>query len=265
MVQDAKTYTRQYDIGTNTLSDTIADFMMDIMNDGYKGEIAIFDSQEYYGYNGFKEKVAPAAGNRTTVITMGPKDPNANPPTLEDDQKGLEHQLGGITLSITDKDGQVKKSANAVLNQFHEVIRAQNASKDNALVFQVGDKSNQAIKVGLTDMRSQALALRGQNGDTVNIATQANANAAIEVLDNALAKALDQQTSIGAVQSRLAYTADNLTVASTNCLASESAIRDADMAKEMTAYTRDNVLLQAAQAMLSQANNQASSVLSLLQ
>lgn len=265
LVQDAKTYTRQYDIGTNTLSDTIADFMMDIMNDGYKGEIAIFDSQEYYGYNGFKEKVAPAAGNRTTVITMGPKDPNANPPTIEDYQKGLEHQLGGITLSITDKDGQVKKSANAVLNQFHEVIRAQNASKDNALVFQVGDKSNQAIKVGLTDMRSQALALRGQNGDTVNIATQANANAAIEVLDNALAKALDQQTSIGAVQSRLAYTADNLTVASTNCLASESAIRDADMAKEMTAYTRDNVLLQAAQAMLSQANNQASSVLSLLQ
>ena len=152
-----------------------------------------------------------------------------------------------------------------MLNQFHEVIRAQNASKDNALVFQVGDKSNQAIKVGLTDMRSQALALRGQNGDTVNIATQANANAAIEVLDNALAKALDQQTSIGAVQSRLAYTADNLTVASTNCLASESAIRDADMAKEMAAYTRDNVLLQAAQAMLSQANNQASSVLSLLQ
>ena len=266
LVQDGKTYTRQYKVGTDTMAEIISHkFGNDIDADGYKGNLSVLDSQEYYGYNGFGDKVAPPANNRTTVITMGVQNLNDSPPPLNDDEKGLEYQLGGIAISITDKDGQVKRSANAVLNQFREVVRAQNKSEDNAIVLQTGDRSNQSIKIGLTDMRSQALALRGMDGGTVSIATQAKANAAMEVLDNALSKALDQQTAIGAVQSRLIYTSNNLTVASTNVTASESAIRDADMAKEMTAYTRDNVLLQASQAMLSQANNQSSSVLSLLQ
>ena len=85
------------------------------------------------------------------------------------------------------------------------------------------------------------------------------------VLDNAVQKALDQQTTIGSVQSRLSYTSSNLTTASENVQASESTIRDADMAKEMTEYTKNNVLLQAAQSMLAQANQSSSSVLSLLQ
>ena len=67
------------------------------------------------------------------------------------------------------------------------------------------------------------------------------------------------------IQSRLAYTSSNLTTASENVQASESTIRDADMAKEMTEYTKNNVLLQAAQSMLAQANQSSSSVLSLLQ
>ena len=266
LVQDGKTYTRQYQVGTDTMAEIISHkFGNDIDADGYKGNLAVLDSQEYYGYNGFGDKVAPPANNRTTVITMGIDNIGANPPTLRDDEKGLEHQLGGIAISITDKDGQVKQSANAVLNQFREVIRAQDKSEDHAIVLQTGDRSNQSLKIGLTDMRSQALGLRGQNGDTVSIATQAKANAAMEVLDNALSKALDQQTAIGAVQSRLSYTSANLVTASTNVQASESTIRDADMAKEMTAYTKANVLTQAAQSMLAQANQQTSGVLSLLQ
>lgn len=266
LVQDGKTYTRQYKVGTDTMAEIISHkFGNDIDADGYKGNLSVLDSQEYYGYNGFGDKVAPPANNRTTVITMGVQNLNDSPPPLNDDEKGLEYQLGGIAISITDKDGQVKRSANAVLNQFREVIRAQDKSEDHAIVLQTGDRSNQSIKIGLTDMRSQALALRGKNGDTVSIATQAKANAAMEVLDNALSKALDQQTAIGAVQSRLSYTSANLVTASTNVQASESTLRDADMAKEMTAYTRANVLTQAAQAMLAQANQQSSGVLSLLQ
>ena len=126
-------------------------------------------------------------------------------------------------------------------------------------------KSNQAIKVGLTDMRAEALGLQAKDGTTLNISTKDYANAAINVLDNAVQKALDQQTTIGAVQSRLEYTSSNLTTASENVQSSESTIRDADMAKEMTNYTKNNVLMQAAQAMLSQANQSSSSVLSLLQ
>ena len=71
--------------------------------------------------------------------------------------------------------------------------------------------------------------------------------------------------AIGAVQTRLGYTGKNLTIASENVQASESTIRDADMAKEMTSYTKHNVLTQAAQSMLAQANQNSSMVLSLLQ
>ena len=78
-------------------------------------------------------------------------------------------------------------------------------------------------------------------------------------------KALKQQTTIGSVESRMDFTVANLTISSESTQATESVIRDADMAKEMTAYTKHNVLAQASQSMLAQANQSSSSVLSLLQ
>ena len=178
---------------------------------------------------------------------------------------GVGKSVGGITFSITDTQGNINKSANAVLDAFSETVRAQDNSQDNSMNFQIGTRANQAIRVGMTDMRAQALGLQGSDGATLNISTRDKANAAINVLDNAIAKALDQQTTIGAVQSRLNYTSQNLTTASENVQASESTIRDADMAKAMTNYTKNNVLMQAAQAMLAQANQSSSGVLSLLQ
>ena len=185
--------------------------------------------------------------------------------TIEASGTGVKNQVSGITISVTNTQGQVQKSANAVLDNFSESIRAQNKSDDNAINLQVGTKANQSIRVGLTDMRAEALGLQSSSGATLQIGTQQQANAAVNVLDNAVQKALDQQTTIGSVQSRLSYTASNLTTASENVQASESTIRDADMAKEMTEYTKNNVLLQAAQSMLAQANQSSSSVLSLLQ
>jgi len=178
---------------------------------------------------------------------------------------GVSGQVSGVTLSVSNTKGAVQKSVNAALDNFSESIRAQNKSKDNAITLQVGTKANQSIRVGLTDMRAEALGLQSSNGETLNVSTQKNANAAINVLDNALQKALDQQTTIGSIESRLEYTSTNLTTSSQNVQASESTIRDADMAKEMTNYTKNNVLLQAAQSMLAQANQSSSSVLSLLQ
>ena len=177
----------------------------------------------------------------------------------------VKNQISGITISVTNTKGAVQKSANAVLDNFSESIRAQNKSTDNAMVLQVGTKANQSIKVGLTDMRAEALGLQSSSGANIQIGTQQQANAAISVLDNAVAKALDQQTTIGSIESRLEYTSANLTTASENVQSSESTIRDANMAKEMTEYTKNNVLMQAAQSMLAQANQSSSSVLSLLQ
>ena len=185
--------------------------------------------------------------------------------TIKAKDGGVTGQISGLTFSVTNTKGQVQKSANAVLDNFSESIRAQNTSDDNAISLQVGTKANQSIRVGLTDMRAEALGLQSSTGATLQIGTQEKANAAINVLDNAVQTALDQQTTIGSVESRLSYTSSNLTTASENVQASESTIRDADMAKEMTEYTKNNVLLQAAQSMLAQANQSSSSVLSLLQ
>ena len=203
------------------------------------------------GIDAAGDKVDTASGEKGISITAN--------------DSGIAGQISGFNISVRDSKGNVKKSANAALDAFGETIRAQNKSADNALTFQVGSNANQSIKVGLTDMRAEALGLKGADGTTLNISTQTKANAAVNVLDNALQKALDQQTTLGSVQSRLEYTSSNLTTSSTNVQSAESTIRDADMAKEMTAYTKNNVLMQAAQSMLAQANQSSSSVLSLLQ
>ena len=136
---------------------------------------------------------------------------------------------------------------------------------DTGFRFQVGTKANQQIKAAFSDIHAQALGLLSDEGETVQLTTRANAKRALTIFDNALQKVLDQQTTIGAIQSRLNYTAQNLTTAQENVTSSESTLRDADMAKEMTEYTKANVLTQAAQSMLAQANQSSSSVLSLLQ
>ena len=208
-------------------------------------------SSSTVGIDAAGDKVDTASGEKGISITAN--------------KEGIGGQISGLNISITDSKGNVKKSANAALDAFSETVRAQNESQDNAINLQVGASANQSIKVGLTDMRAEALGLKGADGTTLNISTQGKANAAINVLDNAIQKALDQQTTIGSVESRLEYTSSNLTTASENVQASESTIRDADMAKEMTNYTKNNVLLQAAQSMLAQANQSSSNVLSLLQ
>ena len=178
---------------------------------------------------------------------------------------GVNNQISGLTISILDQDGNVKKAANAALDQFKQYQRAENETGDMSLNFHIGSEANVAIKVGMTDMRSEALGLKGSDGTRIDVFTKEHANSAINVIENALTKALDQQTTIGAIEARLEYTSTNLTTSSENVQAAESTIRDADMAKEMTNYTKSNVLLQAAQAMLAQANQNSSAVLSLLQ
>ena len=178
---------------------------------------------------------------------------------------GLEGQISGLSISVSDSEGNVKKATNTALDAFKTTIYAANETADGSVSFQVGAAANQAIKVGLMDMRSEALGLKGRDGTTIQVTTRTAANAAVAAFDNAINKALDQQTTIGAISARLDYTASNLTTSSENVQAAESTIRDADMAKEMTEYTKNNVLLQAAQSMLAQANQNSSAVLSLLQ
>ncbi len=176
----------------------------------------------------------------------------------------LSTQIAGFAISILDSEGHVKKSANAALDKFKQYQRAETQTGDQALSFQVGADANFATKFALSDMRSRALGLKGEDGSIISISTKEDANAAINVLDNVLTKVLDEQSHIGSALSRLEYTATNLTTAYTNDQASESVIRDADMATEMAGYLKYNVLTQASQAMLAQANQNPMDVLALL-
>ena len=180
-------------------------------------------------------------------------------------QPGLDGQIAGLTIRVEDSQGNPKKSINRIMDNFTETIRAQDPSPDNAMTFQVGTKANQSIRLGFTDMRSYALGLSSKEGKAIDISSQASANAAISAFDNAVEKVLAQQTTLGAVTSRMDYTNANIVTASENVTASQSTISDADMAKEMTSFTKNNILTQAAQSMLAQANQSSSSVLSLLQ
>jgi flagellin len=100
---------------------------------------------------------------------------------------------------------------------------------------------------------------------TGGIQTQADASSAITSIDNAINTVSGERSKLGAYQNRLEHTINNLDVSSENLTAAESRIRDVDMAKEMTEYTKNNILSQAAQAMLAQANQQPQGILQLLQ
>ena len=243
-VQDGKTYTSSRDVGSETLGSAISKLTTGALTVNTTNSSKI-------GLDGNSNTVYTASGESAVTITAK--------------SGGIDGQIAGFTMYITDNKGNVNKSANASLDAFSESIRAQNKSEDNSIVLQIGTKAAQSINVGLTDMKATALGLQGKDGSTLSVGNQDKANAAINALDAAIQKALDQQTSIGAAESRLEYTQANLTTASENVTSAESVIRDADMAKEMTNYTKNNVLLQAAQSMLSQANQSSSNVLSLLQ
>ena len=101
--------------------------------------------------------------------------------------------------------------------------------------------------------------------NAADVTTRENATSSISIIDNAIEYALGEATYMGAYLQQLEYMESNVTTQEENTQAAESTMRDADMAKEMTEYTKQNVLSQAAQSMLAQANQNLSSVLSLLQ
>ena len=184
--------------------------------------------------------------------------------TIKAKTAGKDGAIAGFTIGITDSKGQEKKSVNNVFNEFTETIEPRNVVSDSSLYAQTSADANRGMKISLGDMRAEALGLRGRDGTVLSVTTKEGANAAMNVLDNALSRALDQQTTVGAMSSRLDYTISNLTVQSENLTDAKSTILDADMAKEMLAYTKENVLMQAAMAMLAQNNQNAAWFLSLL-
>ena len=129
---------------------------------------------------------------------------------------------------------------------------------------QVGANASQSMTIEIGDMRAEALSITNDEGKGLSIETAEDANKAITAFDAALNAVSSQRANLGAVQNRLEYTISNLDNTAENLTSAESTLRDVDMAKEMMEYSKNNILNQAAQAMISQANQQPQNVLQLL-
>ncbi|ARK29431.1 flagellin [Halalkalibacter krulwichiae] len=131
---------------------------------------------------------------------------------------------------------------------------------NNALAFQIGPNTNQNVMIDVAELNTVRLGI-----EEGSVTTQSEANKAIFALDQAIQTVSSIRSKLGATQNRMEHTINNLQVTHENLTASESRIRDADMALEMTEFTRNNILNQSATAMLAQANQLPQGVLQLLQ
>ncbi|AAD35840.1 flagellin [Thermotoga maritima MSB8] len=161
-------------------------------------------------------------------------------------------------LSINDFGGALPK--NEVVDS--AVVRVEAIyTSASQLIFQIGANEGHNMVAGIDDMSAAAL---GLTTVSLDVTTQDAAERAIMVVDAAIHRVSTARAALGAVQNRLEHTISNLGVAAENLTAAESRIRDADMAKEMMEFTKQQILLQSSMAMLAQSNTLPQNVLQLM-
>lgn len=178
----------------------------------------------------------------------------------------LANQAANGTYDSTDR-AKIQLEVNELVGEISNIAQTVNFNgidllkQDDTVNFQIGSDANTTISIDLKAMTTTALNITNLS---VSGADATNANAAITAVKSAISTVSTQRASFGAVQNRLEHTVNNLGVMVENLSASESRIRDADMATEMTAFTKNQILVQAGTAMLAQANSAPQSVLKLL-
>ncbi len=173
----------------------------------------------------------------------------------------METGLSVETGTVTTTNG-VNTWAKAASTTIGLKSRSTAGSSKGGLVLQIGDTSDSynQLRVSISDMHTKSLGIAG-----VDISNQDSAADAIDAIKKAINKVSDVRGTLGATQNRLDHTINNLSVMTENIQDAESTIRDTDVAEEMMAYTKNNILIQSAQAMLAQANQVPQGVLQLLQ
>ena len=183
---------------------------------------------------------------------------NADITAVNDPKEQAKVQELLKSVSVTGS-GITGKTGN---NDFAATAGTTTDPKGKALTLQIGDTSadfNQ-MSVSVGDMHTEALGIKD-----IDISNQVGAKAAVDQIKAAINSVSSTRGDLGAIQNRLEHTINNLSVTAENMTAAESRIRDVDMANEMMAYTKNNILVQSSQAMLAQANQIPQGVLQLLQ
>jgi flagellin len=166
-----------------------------------------------------------------------------------------------ITLNSTGTTGTAAAASTAL-----KALTLTSAAGSSAAQIVVGSNAtaNETISIAFGDMRATALDSNLGTMTKTSLNTVATAKAFTINIDNAIKNVSTQRSNLGAYQNRLEHTISNLSTSSENTTAAESRIRDVNMAKEMSTFSKNNILSQAAQAMLAQANQQPQQVLQLL-
>ena len=227
-------------IGTASNTSTVAKSDTVTLDSGAVTTAAKTDRVAYYDKDGNKIS-ENALANYFTANAAGTNGTKLKDATLYDEFRNKITTIGNTDVTATkDQVGSLKLSLHVGADA----------------------TSNNKIELNLDAMSAKGL---GVNGIRVDGATSDNADAAIETIKEAIQKVSTQRSALGAVQNRLEHTISNLDNVVENTTSAESAIRDTDMATEMVKYSNNNILSQAGQAMLAQANQSNQGVLSLLQ
>ena len=172
---------------------------------------------------------------------------------------GTTKQINGLSIEVKSATGERKEAASNALSSFAVGTKASDIRTNGSANLQIGANASQQLNLSIEDMRATALGVKN-----LQVGTQSQANTAINVIDEATKRVSSERANLGAAQNRLEYTISNLDNTAENLTSAESTLRDVDMAKEMMEYSKNNILSQAAQSMISQANQQPQNVLQLL-
>ena len=179
--------------------------------------------------------------------------------TITANDNGTAGQINGLSIEVKSATGTRKEAASNALSSFATGTQAADNRTDGSANLQIGANGGQQLNLSIEDMRATALGV-----SNLQVGTQSQANTAINVIDEATKRVSSERANLGAAQNRLEYTISNLDNTAENLTSEESTLRDVDMAKEMMEYSKNNILSQAAQSMISQANQQPQNVLQLL-
>ena len=178
----------------------------------------------------------------------------------------LATQAANDTNTTSDR-AAIKKEIDALTSEIDRIATTTQFNTQNLLDgkftaknLQVGALSGQAIKISIASMKAADIGV-----NSVGVDSFAAAGKSMTAIQGAISKVSAQRSALGALQNRLEHTIANLDNVSENTSSAESRIRDTDMAEEMVEYSKNNILAQAGQSMLAQANQSTQGVLSLLQ
>ncbi len=173
-----------------------------------------------------------------------------------------------IQVEVSQLVAEVDRVASqAQFNGMNMLTGRFSSSADEIMQFQIGANVDQNTRVYIGTMTAQALGLVGAQGtdEKISIASPDEANMVLATVDEALKNVNKQRADLGAYQNRFEMAAKGVNIAAENTQASESRIRDTEMASEMVEFTKNQILTQAGTAMLAQSNSQSQTVLALLQ